>query len=63
MLTSIPGIYKDGEIELLENPPDLDKVRGIVTFLPDEKESEARMIDLRTRGISERPKRQIFGFV
>jgi hypothetical protein len=48
MLTSIRGVYRDGKIELIEQP---SNVRGetyvIVTFL------EPGWIDLRGRGIDE----------
>ncbi len=48
MLTSIPGIYRNGQIELLEQPDHIrDETRVIVTFL------ESGPIDLRSRGIDE----------
>ena len=48
MLKSVEGIYRDGKVELLETPSDLEEARVIVTFLP------ARgIIDLRTQGIDE----------
>jgi hypothetical protein len=34
MLTAVEGIYKDGEVELLERPEGLREARVIVTFLP-----------------------------
>lgn len=34
MLTAIEGIYKDGQVELLEQPEGLREARVIVTFLP-----------------------------
>lgn len=34
MLTAIEGIYKDGQVELLEQPAGLREARVIVTFLP-----------------------------
>lgn len=34
MMTSVPGIFRDGKIELLEAPPDLKEAKVIVTFLP-----------------------------
>jgi hypothetical protein len=34
VLTAVEGIYKDGEVELLERPEGLRKARVIVTFLP-----------------------------
>lgn len=48
MLRSVEGIYRDGEIQLLEKPQDLKEARVIVTFLPKEGP-----IDLRARGIDE----------
>ena len=48
MLKSVEGIYRDGKVELLETPPDIQETRVIVTFLP-----ERGSIDLRTRGIDE----------
>ena len=48
MLTSIPGIYRRGKIELAQHPRDVrDETRVIVTFL------EHDAIDLRARGIGE----------
>jgi hypothetical protein len=31
---TVEGIYRDGKIELLETPADVDEARVIVTFLP-----------------------------
>lgn len=31
---TVEGIYRDGKVELLETPPQLDEARVIVTFLP-----------------------------
>lgn len=46
MLKSIEGIYRKGQIELIELPLDVrDETQVIVTFL------EPHTIDLRTRGI------------
>ncbi len=46
MLTSIEGVYRNGKIELLEQPPHIrDETRVIVTFLDSDQ------IDLRARGI------------
>jgi hypothetical protein len=42
------GIYRDGKVELLETPADIQETRVIVTFLP-----ERGIVDLRTRGIDE----------
>jgi hypothetical protein len=47
MLKSVEGIYRDGKIELVEMPEDIDEARVIVTFMPPGK------IDLRQRGIDE----------
>lgn len=49
MLNSVEGIYKNGKIELLEQPPDIKEARVIVTFLPP----MAARVDLRERGIDE----------
>jgi len=46
MLTSIEGVYRNGHIELVEQPTHVhDNTRVIVTFL------EHGQIDLRSRGI------------
>ena len=34
MLKSVEGIYKDGKVELLERPDDVQEARVLVTFLP-----------------------------
>ena len=48
MLNSIEGIYRNGQIELLDEPTDVcDDTRVIVTFL------KSGPIDLRKRGIDE----------
>jgi hypothetical protein len=48
MLISVQGVYRDGKIELIEQPSNVpDEARVIVTFL------EAGGIDLRTHGIDE----------
>lgn len=45
MLTSIEGVYRNGHIELVEQPTTVsDNTRVIVTFLDREQ------IDLRARG-------------
>ena len=57
MLTSIAGIFRDGKIELLETPPQMDEARVLVTFLPVGKSvvlrdyaiDEAQAADLRGR--------------
>ncbi len=41
------GIYKEGKVELLETPEDIDEARVIVTFIPEGS------IDLAERGIDE----------
>ena len=46
MLKSVEGVYRDGRVELLETPSDVDGARVIVTFLPGP-------IDLAARGIDE----------
>ncbi len=48
MLKSVEGVYRQGKIELVEEPSGIrDRTRVIVTFL------EAGRIDLRARGIGE----------
>ncbi|MFB2935654.1 hypothetical protein ACE1B6_10410 [Aerosakkonemataceae cyanobacterium BLCC-F154] len=47
MLQSVEGIYRNGKIELLETPSNLEEARVIVTFLTDNS------IDLQSRGIDE----------
>lgn len=48
MLKSIEGVYRNGKIELVEAPSEVDdETRVIVTFL------EPRPIDLQSRGIDE----------
>lgn len=34
VLTSVEGVYRNGEVELFERPEGLDQARVIVTFLP-----------------------------
>lgn len=48
MLKSIEGVYRDGKVELLEIPDDVDEARVIVTFL------SVGSVDLRSRGIDEK---------
>lgn len=48
MLQSIEGIYRDGKVELLENPDCVDGVKVIVTFLSSTNGS----VDLLSRGIT-----------
>jgi hypothetical protein len=45
MLNSVPGIYRDGKIELLEAAPVVNEQKVIVTFL------DPTTIDLENRGI------------
>ena len=44
---SVEGIYRDGKVELLETPADVDEARVIVTFLP------AGTVNLSEHGIDE----------
>jgi hypothetical protein len=48
MFKSVEGVYRDGKIELLELPADVQEARVIVTFLP-----VRNSVDLRARGIDE----------
>ena len=48
MLTSVEGVYRDGKVELLQVPANVQQARVIVTFL-----SADGPIDLSARGISE----------
>lgn len=48
MLRSFEGVYRDGRVELLECPEEVNEVRVIVTFLPS-----TTAVDLRERGIDE----------
>lgn len=52
MLKSAEGIYRQGKVELLEPPGELDESRVIVTFLPSPNGKDGP-IDLRERGIDE----------
>ena len=48
MLVSVQGVYRQGKIELIEQPGMIrDETRVVVTFL------ESGLIDLRTRGMNE----------
>ncbi len=48
MLISVHGVYRNGKIELIEQPSNIrDEIYVIVTFL------EPGLVDLRTRGIDE----------
>jgi hypothetical protein len=46
MLKAIEGIYRDGKVELLETPEDMEEARVIVTFFPS-----VGPVDLQARGI------------
>ncbi len=48
MLKSVEGIYRDGKVELLETPGDVEETRVIVIFLPSQGS-----IDLQQRGLDE----------
>ena len=49
MLVSVQGVYRQGKIELIEQPSMIrDETRVVVTFL------ESGLIDLRTRGMNEK---------
>jgi hypothetical protein len=47
MSKTVEGIYRDGKVELLEEPPEVDEARVVVTFLTE------GTIDLADRGIDE----------
>ena len=56
MSKTVEGIYRDGKVELLETPPDVEEARVVVTFLTEgdvdlaEREiDETRAADLRAR--------------
>ena len=44
---TVEGIFRDGRVELLETPDDVDEARVIVTFLPE------GAVNLSERGIDE----------
>ncbi|MBI3465871.1 MAG: hypothetical protein HY000_22870 [Planctomycetes bacterium] len=46
-MITVEGIYRNGRVELLQQPAGQGEARVLVTFL------EPREIDLRARGISE----------
>jgi hypothetical protein len=48
MLQSVEGIYRNGKIELLEMPADLEEAQVIVTFLP-----KLGLVNLQSRGINQ----------
>lgn len=41
MIQSIEGIFRDGKVELMEKPKDIEEARVIVTFLPGTGTSES----------------------
>lgn len=47
MSKTVEGIYRDGRVELLEEPPEVAEARVVVTFLTEET------VDLAARGIGE----------
>ncbi len=49
MLKTVEGIFRNGKVELLETPEDLQEGKVYVTFLP-----AGAIVDLRERGIDER---------
>lgn len=57
VLTAVEGIYKDGEVELLERPEGLREARVVVTFLPpastelSREEARTRMLSRMRAGI------------
>lgn len=48
MLTSVRGVYKDGQVKLREKVDGIETAEVIVTFIP----LEDRWVDLRARGFS-----------
>jgi len=46
VLTAVEGVYKNGEVELLETPDYTEATRVVVTFLPGRG-----IVNLRDRGI------------
>ena len=51
MLTAIEGVYRDGQVELLEKPEGLPESRVIVTFLPP-RPAESPSHEARNRMLS-----------
>ncbi|MBI3920205.1 MAG: hypothetical protein HY318_02210 [Armatimonadetes bacterium] len=45
MLQCVEGIYREGQVELLEKPAQVKTARVFVTFVPNEE------VDLQARGI------------
>jgi len=58
VLNAVEGIYRDGEVELLEQPEGVQVAKVIVTFLPAapsglaREEARARMLSRMRTGIS-----------
>ena len=48
MLHSVEGIYRNGKIELLETPADIEEAQVIVTFIP-----KLGLVNLLSRGINQ----------
>ena len=48
MLQSVEGIYRNGKIELLEMPADIEEAQVIVTFMP-----KLGLVNLQSRGINQ----------
>lgn len=74
MLTAVEGIYKDGEVKLLEHPAGLREARVVVTFLPSavaapsREEARNRLIHRMRTGIDlggppypQREREEIYG--
>jgi len=54
MLTSIPGVYRKGMVELQQKPKNVtDETRVIVTFL------DSGAVDLLERGVTKKQARQL----
>ncbi|HIK08883.1 MAG TPA: hypothetical protein IGS52_01220 [Oscillatoriaceae cyanobacterium M33_DOE_052] len=49
MLKTVEGIYRDGKVELLEKPGDVEEARVIVTFMP----TTSGVVNLPSRGIDQ----------
>ncbi|MEG4043147.1 hypothetical protein [Microcoleus sp. Pol17_C1] len=48
MLQSVEGIYRNGKIELLEMPANIEEAQVIVTFMP-----QGGLVNLQSRGINQ----------
>jgi len=48
MLQSVEGIYRNGKIELLEMPANIEEAQVIVTFMPP-----VGLVNLQSRGINQ----------